>query len=197
MLLRSLGFGKFHGVDELPTEVLNLFMDLAKNPEKHVEFSAEIISAGLQGKIDFGREFDLCAYENRIRKNLMLNKEKRRKKELFIDFCDSGDDWDEVAASGGIKANNIDSHAVKKMEDAYEELLLEEELRYAVDTIKSLQPVLMVEAKVDFITAMRQALKGVPESINVVKRVCDEYAVVAEQVKLILDSNYEFNTLFC
>ena len=46
------------------------------------------------------------------------------------------------------------------MEDAYEELLLEEELRYAVDTIKSLQPVLMVEAKVDFITAMRQALKG-------------------------------------
>ena len=51
MLLRSLGFGKFHGVDELPTEVLNLFMDLAKNPEKHVEFSAEIISAGLQGKI--------------------------------------------------------------------------------------------------------------------------------------------------
>lgn len=197
MLLRSLGFGKIYGVDELPTEVLNLFMDLSKNPEKHVEFSPEIISAGLQGKIDFGRDFDLDAYECRIRQNLMLNKDKRRKKELFIDFNDSGDDWDEVAASGGIKANNIDSHAVRKMEDAYEELLLEEELKYAVDTIKSLQPVLLVEAKVDFITAMRQALKGVPESINAVKRVCDEYAVVAEQVKLILDSSYEFNTLFC
>lgn len=196
MLLRSYSFGKIFGVDELPTEILNLFLDLSSNPDKRIEFSTEIISAGLQGKIDFGHEFNLDAYEGRIRKNQQLGKENRRKKELYIDFSDSSDDYGEVAANGGIKANNLDSCAVEKMADAYEDLLMEEELKYAVDTIKSLQSVLLVEAKVDFILAIKQALHGIPDSIDLVKRICDEYAVVSEQVKIILDSKYEFNVLF-
>ena len=139
-LLKSYSFGSMYGVTELPTEVLNLFTGLVYNPEKKIEFASEIISAGLQGRIDFESEFNIEAYEAAIHKNLKLGKESKRKKEMFLDFSDNSDDWEETVRSGGIKADSISASAVDKMEDAFEELLMEDELKYAVDTIKSLQP---------------------------------------------------------
>lgn len=195
-LLKSYSFGHIFGVTELPNEVLNLFIGLSKNPEKKIEYASEIISAGLQGNIDFNHEFNLDAYEAAIRKNLKLGKESRRKKEVFLDFTDNNDDWEETQYAGGIKADVATTHAVQKMEDAYDKLIMEDELRYAVDTIKSLQPMLLVEAKMDFMHTMEQALKGIPESIKLLQRVCDEFEVVAEQIKIILGSGYTFEEIF-
>lgn len=195
-LLKSYSFGHVFGVTELPNEVLNLFIGLSSNPEKKIEYASEIISAGLQGNIDFKHEFNLEAYEAAIRKNLKLGRESRRKKEVFLDFTDNNDDWDDTVVSGGIKADVASTRTVQKMEDAYDKLLLEDELKYAVETIKSLQPMLLVEAKIDFMCTMKQALKGIPESVKLLQNVCNEFEVVAEQIKIILSSGYTFEEIF-
>ena len=192
-LLRSFSFGHISGVTELSNEILGLFEDLVYNPEKKIEFASEIISAG---NIDFKHDFNIDAYESAIRKNQRLGKEAKRKKEVFLDFSDNSDDWDETVQAGGIKADTATTRATKKMEDAYEQLLADEELKYAVETIKSLQPMLLVEAKMDFMCTVKQALKGIPESVNLLKRVCDDYEVVAEQVKIILGSGKTFEEIF-
>lgn len=195
-LLRSFSFGHISGVTELPIEVLNLFSDLCYNPDKKIEFASEIISAGLQGNIDFEHDFNIDAYEAAIRKNQKLGKEAKRKKEVFLDFTDSNDDWDETVQAGGIKADTATTRATKQMEDAYEQLLADEELKYAVETIKSLQPILLVEAKMDFKCTVKQALKGIPESIALLKKVCEDYEIVAEQVNIILNCGKPFEEIF-
>lgn len=192
-LLRSFSFGQFHGISELPDEVLSLFSSLVENPDKKIEFASEIISAGLQGNIDFGREFNIDAYEAAIRKNQKLGKSNKRKREVFLDFT-AGDDDDSQA--GGIRVDIASAQNVQQMEDAYEQLMDEDELRYAVSAIKSLQPVLMVEARLDLIYTIRQALKGIPDSVKMLRQVCTDYEVLGEQVQVVLGSGYAFEELF-
>lgn len=193
--LRSYSFGKSLGVDELPVGVLNLFIGLAERPDKKIEFASEIVLSGLQGRIDLNSEFNIDAYEAAIRKNIRLGVESERKKKVYLDFSD-GDDWDEVIASGGMKSDVASIHTVEQVQDAYEQLLLDEELEYAISTIKELQPILLVEEGIDFIYAMKQALKGIPDAIEAIKNICNEYEVVAEQVHSILSSGYTFEEIF-
>lgn len=195
-LLRSYSFGQMNGVDELPEEILRLFTDLVEIPEKQIEFVSEIISAAMQGNIDLEHEFNIDAYESAIRKNIRLGKEAKRKKEVFLDYTDSSDSWEETAQAGGIKADVATLQAVNKMEDAYEQIMLEDELQYAVETIKSLQPMLLIEARIDFLHTMKQALKGIPESVKILQNVCNEYEVLAEQVRTVLSSGYTFEEIF-
>lgn len=195
-LLRSYSFGQMNGVDELPEEILCLFTDLVEIPEKQIEFASEIISAAMQGNIDLEHEFNIDAYESAIRKNIRLGKEAKRKKEVFLDYTDSSDSWEETAQAGGIKADVATLQAVNKMEDAYEQIMLEDELQYAVETIKSLQPMLLIEARIDFLHTMKQALKGIPESVKILQNVCNEYEVLAEQVCTVLSSGYIFEEIF-
>lgn len=195
-LLRSYSFGQMNGVDELPEEILRLFTDLVEIPEKQIEFASEIISAAMQGNIDLEHEFNIDAYESAIRKNIRLGKEAKRKKEVFLDYTDSSDSWEETAQAGGIKADVATLQAVNKMEDAYEQIMLEDELQYAVETIKSLQPTLLIEARIDFLHTMKQALKGIPESVKILQNVCNEYEVLAEQVRTVLSSGYTFEEIF-
>lgn len=195
-LLRSYSFCQMNGVDELPEEILRLFTDLVEIPEKQIEFASEIISAAMQGNIDLEHEFNIDAYESAIRKNIRLGKEAKRKKEVFLDYTDSSDSWEETAQAGGIKADVATLQAVNKMEDAYEQIMLEDELQYAVETIKSLQPMLLIEARIDFLHTMKQALKGIPESVKILQNVCNEYEVLAEQVRTVLSSGYTFEEIF-
>ena len=61
MLLRSYSFGTYMGVNELPVNILNLFLPLVTQPNKQIECVSEVVSAGLQGRIDFSKEFNLDA----------------------------------------------------------------------------------------------------------------------------------------
>lgn len=195
-MLHSFSFGTISGYSELPDEVLNLFSSLVVNPEKKIEFAGEIISAGLEGRIDFSSEFNLDAYEATIRKNNKLNLNNKRKYEVFLDFGSNSDEDSEVFRQGGVKEDFASSHTVDQIKDAYEQILLDAELEYAINTIKELQPVLAVEERIDFIGAIRLALKGIPDAISKIKRICDEYDVVAEQVKVILGSGKTFDEMF-
>lgn len=192
-LLRSYSFGQFHGITELPEEVLSLFTSLVEEPGKNIRYASEIISAGLQGNIDFSREFNIDAYEAAITRNLGLNKSRKQKKETFLDFS-GGDDDD--TQHGGVRVDIASMSNALQMEDAYEALLDEDELRYAITTIKSLQPVLLVEARLDLIYTIRQALKGIPDSVKMLRTVCEDYEIVGEQIKVVLGSGHEFEEMF-
>lgn len=193
-LLRSFSFGHFHGITELPDDVLSLFTGLLDDPGKHVKYASEIISAGLQGNIDFGREFNIDAYEAAITRNQQFNTSRKRKKETFLDFG-SGDDGDDVQ-HGGVRVDIASLSNALQMEDAYEQLMSEDELRYAISAIKSLQPVLMVEARMDILYTMKQALRGIPDSVKMLKKLCEEYEILGEQIKVVLGSGYSFEEMF-
>lgn len=195
MKLRSFSFGTFMGVSELPVEVLNLFLPLTENPDKKVEFASEIISAGLQGRIDFSKDFNLDAYEATIRKNQHLLKENERKKKSYIDFV-STDDFEDVASSGGIKADFIQLDSIEEMKDAFEEVILNEELKYAVSTIKSLNSEFISDYGTDLIFALKRAVQGIPQAVEELKEICSEFSVVAELVETILSSKQEVEILF-
>ena len=194
-MLRSYSYGTFCGHNELPDEILNLFTDLVEHPEKKIEFASEIISNGLQGRINFNSEFNIDAYEATIRKNNNLIKESKRKKEVFLDTGSSTDDFDEVASKGGIKADRFMPTALQ-IQDAFEQVLLDDELAYAVSTIKELDEMLQIEEGVFIIRVLRQAIKGIPDSVKILKRICEDYEVVAEQIRIILDSGRSFDEIF-
>lgn len=195
MQLRSFSFGTFMGVSELPVEVLNLFLSLTENPNKQVEFASEIITAGLQGRIDFGKEFNIDAYEATIRKNQHLLKENERKKKSYIDFS-SADDFEDVASSGGIKADFIQLDSIEEMKDAFEEVLLNEELAYAVSTVKSINEEFISDYGTDLIFALKRAVQGIPQAVEELKKICEEFSVVAELIETILSSKQEVEVLF-
>ena len=132
-VLCSVSFGNYNGINELPDEVLGLFTSLLDNPNKKLEFA-----------------------------NQNLGKENKRKKECYIDMTDSADDWEEVSGRGGIKLAQVNSRAVDKIQDAYEHLLLDDELKYAVDTIKAINEDLMIEESIDLIYALKQSVRGIP-----------------------------------
>lgn len=192
----SFSYGNFLGVNELPDEILGLFVSLVDNPNKKLEFTSEIVFNGLQGRIDLSREFNIDAYETTIRKNQVLGKEGKKKKELYIDMSGSSDDWDEVTCSGGIKLDQVNDRVVDKIQDAYEQLLLDDELQYAVDTIKALNDDLMLEESIDLIYALKQSVKGIPEAIKSVKEVCENNGLVSELVMTVLNSGYEVSQIF-
>lgn len=196
MLLRSFGFGTFMGVSELPVEVLNLFIPLTENPDKRIEFASEIISAGLNGKIDFTKDFNLDAYEATIKKNQRLLKENEKKKKSYIDFNGGSDDFEEVACSGGIKADFVQLDSIEEMKDAFEEVLANEELEYAVTTIKSLNAEFISDYGTDLIFALKKAVQGIPQAVEELKSICAEFSLVAELIETILSSKQEVEVLF-
>ena len=195
-LLRSYSFGFYHGVTSIPDGVLSLFDVLVENPEERSEYPSEIISAGLQGRINLNKDFNLKAYEAKIKHNEKLGKEGRKKREVYMSYTDNNDDWDEVNSSGGVKSDLVSAHAAQNMRDAYEELIMQDSLGYAIETIESLRNELIIHENVDIITLMKQALKSIPRSVKLLRRICEDYEVVAEQVEVILNSGFDLDELF-
>lgn len=193
-LLRSFSFGQFYGVNELPENVLSLFTSLVDDPTKKIQYASEIISAGLQGNIDFSREFNIDAYEATITHNQRLGISKRSKKVSFLDMTSGSSDDD--SQPNGVRVDIASLQNVSQMEDAYEQLMDEDELRYAISAIKSIQPVLVVEARMDLLYTMRQALKGIPDSVKMLKQLCEDYEVLGEHIKVVLGSGHTFDEMF-
>ena len=193
-MFRSISFGTVgnYGDSEIPENVLNLFSSLVNEPTKKVEYASEIIERGLAGGIALNGTFDIDAYECAIRKNIYLGKEQKKKKEFYFDDC-SDDDFDDVASSGGIK---IERYKASEIQDAFELLLDDDELNYAIDTIKALDLDLQEEENIFIIKVLEQALKGIPLAVSKIKEVCNRYKVVSEQIEIILSSGKTFEEMF-
>lgn len=192
MALRSFSFGSSMGVDEIPQKVLSLFSTHV-GAGKQIQYASEIIFAGIQGRINLDREFNLEGYIKAIEHNTNLYKNNRKKKESFIDNSSSSDDYMDVVKEGGIKADHIQLDEVR---DAFEELVEHDELRYAVSAIKKVNAEFIVVEELDLIEAIRMALKGIPQALADVQRICEFYPRVAENIKTILSSGFEFEAIF-
>ena len=80
--------------------------------------------------------------------------------------------------------------------DEYEILENSFELRYAINKFNSLQEYFLVNAKCDVKFAVRQALRGIPDSIELLKNLCNDYPVAGELLKIILGSGYTYEEIF-
>lgn len=191
MSLRSFSFGSYMGVEEVPEEVVSLFNGCLEDG-KQLHYASEIIFAGIQGRIDLNNSFNVVGYEKVIDKNTSLVMRKRKKKEMYIDYG-SSDDYETVAQNGGIQADRL---YIEDVQDAFEELVDNDELRFAVDNIKKLNSEFIIVEELDLIEAIRLALKGIPQAIKDIKRICDFYPKVADSIKTVLSSGVEFETVF-
>ena len=192
--MRNYSFGIYNGFNELPTEVLNLFVGLADNPNQQVEFSCEIVEAGLAGKIDFNKPFNLVAYENAIRKNNGLTANTKRKKEVSIDFFSSDDD--NVNTYDVISEDTASNQLACKVKDAYAQIFEDDDLQFAISTIVGLNDDIMAVEEVDLIRCLKDAVLGIERAVSTIKRISDSYPVLAESIQTVLSSGQEVNVLF-
>lgn len=193
--MRNYSFGIYNGFNELPIEVLNLFVGLADNPNQQVEFSCEIVEAGLAGKIDFSKPFNIVAYENAIRKNNSLTANTKRKKEVSIDFFSSSED-DNVNTYDVISEDTASNQLASKVKDAYAEIFEDDELNFAISTIVGLNDDMMAVEEVDLIRCLKDAVLGVEKAVATIKRISNSYPVLAESIQTVLASGQEVNVLF-
>ena len=193
--MRNYSFGIYNGFNELPIEVLNLFVDLADNPNQQVEFSCEIVEAGLAGKIDFSKPFNIVAYENAIRKNNSLTANTKRKKEVSIDFFSNSED-DNVNTYDVISEDTASNQLASKVKDAYAERFEDDELNFAISTIVGLNDDMMAVEEVDLIRCLKDAVLGVEKAVATIKRISNSYPVLAESIQTVLASGQEVNVLF-
>lgn len=192
--MRNYSFGIYNGFNELPTEVLNLFVGLADNPNQQVEFSCEIVEAGLAGKIDFNKPFNLVAYENAIRKNNGLTANTKRKKEVSIDFFSSDDD--SVNTYDVISEDTASNQLACKVKDAYAQIFEDDDLQFAISTIVGLNDDIMAVEEVDLIRCLKDAVLGIERAVSTIKRISDSYPILAESIQTVLSSGQEVNVLF-
>lgn len=193
--MKNYSFGIYRGFNELPTEVLNLFVDLADNPNQQVEFSCEIVEAGLAGKIDFSKPFNIVAYENAIRKNNTLTANTKRKKEVSIDFF-SNSESDNVNTYDVISEDTASNQLASKVKDAYAEIFEDDELNFAISTIVGLNDDIMAVEEVDLIRCLKDAVLGIERAVTTIKRISNSYPILAESIQTVLSSGREVEVLF-
>ena len=186
-MLKSYSLGMIYGVNELPEHVLNLFKELVYKPEINLEYTNEIIVAGLKGNI--GENFSIQAYEQGIKKKEALAKIAKAKKKKNIDTSLTNED-NSVASYFDISMNQLDTQMVKTadLRDEYEKLLDENELEYAIKEIKGLQKDIFIKEQVNVMRGLKDALKGIPAAIQTMKELCEKYERVNELVEIILSS---------
>lgn len=183
MVLNSLGF-----CIEVDSAVWSLFekMDELSEP---LECSLEVIDAAMAGRLDLDH-FDLSAYAKTVKKNERLANFRVGSKLLPIVF----DYNEEDAEPYGVPESVVSIYA--EPVDAYEAIVDDEEVRYAVTELTNMNHDITSYYRIDFVRCMTQALKGIPASINLLKQlVCDD-PYIGELIRAILSSGHPFCELF-
>lgn len=195
-LLRSFSFGIESGMSDIPLDVLGIFSDLTDEQRSGLVYASEIIEAGMRGKIDTSRAFNMKAYTVEITKRKKLKQNETKDVYMVGDFDDGAETTTNLYQKT-ITQEYASTHTVKKMVDAYDQLADADELQYAVKSIKELNLALTAKSGVDLIQAMKSYLVcNVADSANVIKGVCERFPVVAQFVYTILDCNEPFIDLF-
>ena len=196
-MLGTYTFGKVEGYNEIPASVLKLFSPLVKNPEKQIKYADEIVLAALKGNINLNAPFSIDAYEARIEQNNAKNVYHSVEKEVHIlpEFCTDKVNTKDVPY-GCISEASATASLAEQVKDAYESAEDDMDLLYAIKTIKSLQKTILVHEHIDLIGAIKEALSGIPQAIETLAEICDNNAVVSEQVYTILSSGKTVEEIF-
>jgi hypothetical protein len=185
-------FGAFnYGTsNKLTEEVLGLFKGVYEQSlsghVKEVKYAYDIVNAGMEGRIDFSKEFNLSAYEYRIDNNANLNKYHKRKKESFLDESNN----EETSQRGGIQENKVAklSNSLNNSEADIDCILEKSELMTALKLLQGVQDDFLKTEGVNLNFLIKRAVQGVPVAIERLKELCTEFELLGEQVKIILSS---------
>lgn len=186
------------GSSEIPMEVWALFKDMLERPDLPVQNVLEIVEKAVSGCIDMENDFNLFGYDFAIQKGRIKTQRAKLKKETFIDFSDVQKDRSDAKEIGGANINVISfqADALSDSKSEFDELFDNAELRSAVETIKALNDDFITEFQVDLIALIKKAVRGVPQAVLKLKKVCEEVVCVGEQVKIILSANVSVEECF-
>ena len=183
-LLRSYSFGIHFGCNEIPADVLRLFVNIDSN--KRLENAGTIIENAMLGRIDTSKPFNLDGYEARIKFNEKLATNQKGKKELYI--SDDTSDADEVIRTGGLTSNMVSAQSLYSEEKGYSKILNRDEFRYALDRVNVLKAELFISEGVDIKGLILDSLNGIPSATKVLKELCNKYDELSLLIKILLSS---------
>lgn len=186
MLLRSYSFGK-----EIPTEVWELFKDVNKL-SSGFDWSLEIINNAMRGEIRLDGSFNIGAYIGKVEKIQKMEGSRAARK--FLSIVDDIDDFEESGVPMSIPADKVTEHAGQK--DEYEAILDADEVRYSVKEINKMATDIMYKYNVSIVRCLEQALKGIPSSVEILKKLVNEDIRIGELIQIVLGSGMNFEELF-
>lgn len=197
-LLKSYSFGIYLGYDNVPGEVLSMFSELVEKPEKKLEFACVAVASGMRGlqKGTKFKDFNLTAFEMDVKRKNFATKCKRESTKLSFIVPHSGDDDYSVSSYCSISEDVLPLMMFERVKDAYEEVLLSDELDQAIRAIKKVNTQLFIEEGVDIIVALERAVDFVPDAIEEIKRICQSYPSISESIFTILNSGNKVDALF-
>ena len=191
-ILRSLSFGQCNGLSELPDETVEIFAR-ADESERVTDYAYDIAMKGVRGDIYKPESFNIRAYERAVREKEVLRNYNLGKK--FCSITNTEID-DEKRQKGEVTEEEASAAMVNQVADAFEEVLNDEEVRFAVACVKSLNEDFMVTEGLDLLACIRSALGGIKPAVDRLRKVCADYAVVGEYIKVILEDGRPFEELF-
>ena len=149
-----------------PQESIDTLNSAHRCPYSH---TIEIISSAMNGNIYAPERFDLRGYEYACQKQEKINKISEASKLLAI--VDESEEEEEVGCGYG----EISSNKIKIIEDAYQ--ILEDDIAFQ-ESLKELYGIrskYIVDFGIDPVELLKGALRGIPESIDLVKKLKDSY----------------------
>ena len=171
MLMRSFSFNN----DELTDKELSLFEYLIEHPEYKCDVTYEILMNALEGRIDYTRDFNLKAYESKIKSNNLIGVYNKAKIEKSYDAQISDDS--NISLSDLIKDDN--DMIEKLLEDSF----YQEAIEYVLNSnILQISKNLFIDLKRTFL----MALKGIPDAVRYLKLACDTDSKLKDYVEAIL-----------
>lgn len=197
--LKGCSFGNYKGKDGVPEDVWGLLKTMEKTPNKPIEYVEEVVDAGLEGRIDLNRNFNLGGYLYTIHQSGEMKKKKNCSKFSYINFSSEGEDTSSGSArqeAGCIDANVVSFDVYNQMKDSFEEIVEDSDLAYAIETIKMLNEDLIVTSGIDIIVTLKRAAASVPQAMQKLAQVCKENAIIGDLVKTILSSGFTVEECF-
>lgn len=173
MLMRSFSFNN----DELTDDDLSLFEYLVENPEYKSEYSYDILKAAMEGRIDYTKDFNLKAYEKKIKKNNLIGAYNKTKTEKSYDAPIDDD------------TNASLSDFIRDEKDLIDNLLEDDFYNEAVNYILSSGIYeLLVKSSIfiDLRVTLFRALQGIPDAVRYLKLACDTDSKLKDYVEAIL-----------
>lgn len=181
-LLRTYSFNEIDFIDS--GSLWSMFKDIASADSRGCSCTLEVVEAVLAGKLkmehydsDGNVLFDLRRYERKVEKLRKLEQARRHKNEKPL-----VDDYDDLA-EGGV---GISSVPALQTEDIAKNITDNAELDWALKSLDEKLLDFIVFDKVNVKVALLQANKGIPESIELVKRIVKKYPYMGEIIHIIL-----------
>lgn len=177
-VLRSFSFNKVPSGD-----VWNLFKD-AKNLGTDLDYTLEIIDNAMSGNIDTSKDFNIGAYIGKINKLKRLENNRELKKMLNI--------TEEVSDN----PHEIPDDKLPAAQDQYQKFEDDDEVLFSVEEINRISGRVLIENRLNINRCIKQALKGIPASIDALRRLVQDDDYAAELLYILLKSGYEMKDLF-